>query len=420
LSNREEKNPFAAIYVFQDRHGMAMAARYRGNLDSARRMYKSVVEEVKDALEKAERPDGGGQAVNPSETRQIGSLPHSGAIRALRGQLANSLERWADCELYSGAASDGKINLLQAAESYDQARKIAPEWSDAAAMGYKLVIVHALSGKDQVAREIFAALTADKRQILEASKERVMLVQQVAGAAIAVASAAPLKGQEPALKSSAPAEGRKLLRIFLDQFKLNPTYRDTGRRETMELQLFAAELLLAYDLENEPKLAARDMKYLDALLAVFKGRRDIRPYLRRYYELAIRACNKNELVQIAHFLIESRMDERKGTLDSKATLVLFSFTPKDNFAIFLPQDGRTGKRIALDITRDQIKEAKGKSLHLNDDLVACIKAETAAGHRVEVFWDDTASRPDEDPDALSDRDWPFNSQLELAKLRSLP
>ena len=26
--------------------------------------------------------------------------------------------------------------------------------------------------------------------------------------------------------------------------------------------------------------------------------------------------------------------------------------------------------------------------------------------------------PSEDPDALSDRDWPFDSQLELAKLRA--
>ena len=150
----------------------------------------------------------------------------------------------------------------------------------------------------------------------------------------------------------------------------------------------------------------------------FKGRPDIRPYLRRYYELAIRACNKNDLVQIAHYLIESRMDERKSSLGSKATLVLFSFTSKDNFAIFLPQDGRPGKRITLDITRDQIKEAKGKSLHLSDELVSLIKEEMAAGRPVEVFWDDTASRPGEYPDALSDRDWPFDSQLELAKLRA--
>jgi hypothetical protein len=185
----------------------------------------------------------------------------------------------------------------------------------------------------------------------------------------------------------------------------------------MELQLFAVELLLAWDLESDPKSAARDLKYLDALLAVFKGRRDMRPYLRRYYELAMRACNKNDLVQIAHYVIESRMDERKGTLDSKATLVLFSFAAKDNFAIFLPQDGRAGKRIALDITRDQIKEAKGRSLRLNDELVALIKAEMDAGRPLELYWDDTASRPSEDPDALSDRDWPFDSQLDLARLR---
>jgi hypothetical protein len=274
-------------------------------------------------------------------------------------------------------------------------------------MGYKLAIVRALSGKNQVAREILAALDADKRQVPEASKERTTIVRQMAAAVLAVTG-------------PAPAEGRKLLHAFLDQFKLNPAYRDSSRRETMELQLFAAELLLTWDLESEPKLAARDLKYLDALLTVFKGRRDMRPYLRRYYELAIRACNKTDLVQIAHYLIDSRMEERNGTLDSQATLVLFSFTSKDDFAIFLPQDGRPGKRIELDITRDQVKDTKRKPLRLNDELVALVKGEMNAGRRLELFWDDTGSRPSEDPDALSDRDWPFDSQLELAKLRVQP
>ncbi|MGO9115128.1 MAG: serine/threonine-protein kinase [Thermoguttaceae bacterium] len=390
VTDQEEKNPFAAIHVFHDRHGIAMAARYRGNLDAARRTYKTVVDEIQTALAEAQR--------------QRGVMGQPSAIRALRERLSNSLERWADCELYSGAVSDGKVNLPQAAESYDQAQKIAPEWSDAVVMGYKLAIVRSLSGKRQTARDVLAALDADQRQVLEVSKERVTLVKQVADAVLAI-------------NGPAPADGRKDLRAFLDQFKLNPAYRDSSRRETMELQLFAAELLLNWDLESEPKSAVRDLKYLDVLLAVFKGRRDIRPYLRRYYELAIRACNKSDLVQIAHYLIESRMDERKGSLDSKATLVLFSFTSKDNFAVVLPQDGRPGKRIALDLTRDQIKEAKGKSLHLNDELVSLIKAETDAGRAVEIFWDDTASRPSADPDALSDRDWPFDSQLDLARLR---
>jgi len=133
--------------------------------------------------------------------------------------------------------------------------------------------------------------------------------------------------------------------------------------------------------------------------------------------LAIRACKKDDLIQIAHYLIESRMDKRKGVFDSKATLLFFSFTPRDNFAIVLPQDGRPGKRIALDLTRKQIKQSKGKRLHLSDELVSLIKTDMVAGHRIEVYWDDTASRPSQDPDALSDRDWPFDSQLQLAKLR---
>ena len=32
LTDKEEKNPFAPIYLFHNRHGSAMAARYRGNL----------------------------------------------------------------------------------------------------------------------------------------------------------------------------------------------------------------------------------------------------------------------------------------------------------------------------------------------------------------------------------------------------
>ena len=395
------ESPFAAIFLFQNRHGIAMSYRYRGLLGSARRIYKSLVDDVKVALAEAQREQAAAKPANLPETLIFGNLPQVADIPALRERLSNSLERWGDCELFGGAASDGKVNLSQAAESYDQARKIAPEWSDAKVMGDKLAIVTALNGKSQAGQDIFAELDADKRPVLEGSSERAALAHQLAKAVLLI-------------KGSPSGDGRKALRGFLDQFKLYPTYRDSNRRETMEFQLFAAELLLASDLENEAKMAPKDRNYLDPLLAAFKGRRDVRPYLRRYYELAVRACNKNDLVQIAHYLIESRMDERKGTLDSQATLVLFSFTDKDNFAIFLPQgDGRKGKRFALEITRDQIKRAKGMPLRLDEELVELIRAERQSGRRVEIFWDDRASRPEEDSDALSDRDWPFGTQIEL-------
>ena len=73
-------------------------------------------------------------------------------------------------------------------------------------------------------------------QVLEASKERVMLVQ--AGG----------RGRARREKCPRPPKAASCSAAFLDQFKLNPAYRDSSRRETMELQLFAAELLLSFGL----------------------------------------------------------------------------------------------------------------------------------------------------------------------------
>ena len=80
-------------------------------------------------LQGRRRRNQGGPGRGPAPARRGGAaeLPSAPSASGWR----NSLERWADCELYSGAASDGKVNLPLAAEYYDQARKIAPEWSDA-------------------------------------------------------------------------------------------------------------------------------------------------------------------------------------------------------------------------------------------------------------------------------------------------
>ena len=151
----------------------------------------------------------------------------------------------------------------------------------------------------------------------------------------------------------------------------------------------------------------------------------MRPYLRRYYELAVNACGKAypekvDLVQIANYLLDARMAQPRTAPGSKPTLVFFSFAAKENFAIFLPQDGRPSRRFELNLTRDDIKAAKGKPLHLNDELVSLVNGEVSAGRPVEVFWDDAASRPGGDSDALADGDWPFDGQLELAKFRRAP
>jgi serine/threonine protein kinase len=396
LTNKDENNPQTTIYIFEDRRASGLAARYRGSIDSARRTGKSLVVDLTGLIDEAERGHRSGK--KPIDVRLLGE------------QLALALEAWADCELYGGAGGDGKVNLTLAAENYGQARErtVAPE--EAVVFSCKRAIACALNGKLKDAQDDLTAAHEKLKQLPPASVQmRTGLAKQLAEAVLAVTG-------------PTPADGRKLLRAFLDQFKLNPVARDSNREEIVEMQLFAAELLLNSDLDGEPKTARKDLKYLDTLLAVFRGRREMRPYLRRYYELAIAAYGKADpskvdLLQIAHYVLDSRMAQPQSAPSSKTTLVLFSFSAKENFALFLPQDGRPGKRFELGITRDQIKAAKGKPLHLNDELVALIKGESAAGRAVEVFWDDTASRTSEDPDALTSGDWPFDGQLELPKLR---
>jgi tRNA A-37 threonylcarbamoyl transferase component Bud32 len=392
--NQREKNPFATIHLFHDRHGLAMTERYRGNVEAARRLYQALVEEVKAALDEA------GHRQTPLGGRQF--------MYDLRDRWTNSMERWADCELYCGAASGQPVNLAQACALYEKARRAATDLGTALVMSCKLAIAQALHGQPAEARKVLAELDAGKKEILGTDRQRSGLARQVADAVLR-------------LKEQGPGDGQKALRAFLDQFRLNPNYTDRGRRETLELQLFAAELLLASDLEaNDAPSASRDLKYLDPLLETFRGRGDMRPFLRRYYELAIRSCDRADLVQMAHYLLASRMVQQQEQLRSRrVTLLLFLFAAKQNFAIFLPQDGRGGKLIPLELTRQQVKEAasRGKSLHLDDALVKLVKEELQAGRSIELSWSDTMSRPSGDDRALSDSEWPFGDQLPLAALK---
>ncbi len=391
LTNQEEKDPSAAVYVFRDRLGSAVANRYRGNVDATRRACKNLAGELRAAIEKADHNQSAAAApIGPD---------------ALRDQLANTLEAWGDCELYGGAASGGKVNLVQAADRYNQGRLLTADAVHAGALGSKLLIVRRLNNDsvDPALRPAPGPLQ------IGAPNQRARLLVQLADAMLAA--------------GPAPKDERSLLRAFLDQFKLNPSARGSDRREVVEMCLFAAEMLVNSDLAADPKSARRDLKYLDALLALFQGRRDVRPYLRRFYELAVEAyCTaepaKIDLVQIAHYVLDSRMAHPQAASSSQATLLIFSFTPKANFALFLPQDGRPGKRFELGLTRDQVKTAKGKPPKLNDELAALVNGEVAAHRPVELFWDDAAAWPSQDQNALTDGDWPFGGQLDMSKLNS--
>ena len=414
-NQKDAENPFAAIYVFHNRHGTAIAQRYRGNSESARRVFKTLVGDQILVGEKglvgeiqAALSEGGQSAARSGQQRYLSNL---------RERWGNSMERWADCELYGGAASGAPVNLARACTLYQKAGELNRDLDlgTQVVMVCKLCIALALHGQVTKARQVRDGLEVGREEILGPDQERAELLQQVADAVL------QLKTDE---QDQAPAAGQKSLRGFLDQFRLNPAYTDSSRRETLELQLFCAELLLSSELDaNQLSAAQRDLKYLDPLLAIFRGRKDMRPFLRRYYELAIRACDQTDLVQVAKYLRESRAVQSQESLPSeRATLLLFHFTPRENFAIVLPQDGRTGQLIPLEFTRQQIKEAasRGQRLALNEALVKLVQDEVRAGRPIETSWCDTMCWAIED-EGLSDADWqPFRDQLDLPALRKAP
>ena len=90
------------------------------------------VERAKTLLARFARPSQGSNAGK--------AVPRQGASATFAIELAATLEVWGDCELFGGAASNGILNLTQAAENYDEARNLAADAGHAAVLGCKLVI----------------------------------------------------------------------------------------------------------------------------------------------------------------------------------------------------------------------------------------------------------------------------------------
>ena len=406
-----KNNLFSTVEFFHTRHGLAIAARYQGDTNGVQAGFSGLVGEevfgregsrgeIEDAIDAANHlPD------QPGRQR---------CLRDLTERWANSAERWADCQLYGGAASGGVVSLNsdQACKLYDRARRMAPDPGNRGVMTCKYCIISALCGELPEAGKIFAAEVAPVKDedIIGSDRQRAALLRQVASAVLA-------------LKDTRRAgEGQEALREFLGQFHTS-NYDDANRGETLELRLFAAELLLASELQtNGAKAAQNDLKYLDRLLEVFKGHEKMQPFLRRYYELAIRAVGKDQPGPMAEYLLAARASRRQDSPPSgRITRVVFHLgadddpDPGDNYAILMPP----GTVVPLKFTRKEVHQAanSGRTLAMPEELLKLIEAEQKAGRNTVGCWDDTACFF-ELPEGLSKDDWkPFSHQLEYETLR---
>lgn len=381
----KSKNEFAQIYVFHNDHGQAMAERYCGDERIARAKYDLVIGEVEKALGQtaAEPAPPGWQRLR----------------RDLRERWSNSCERRADCELYGGAASAAAVNLKEAARLYAVARDQADDPAVRVAMSCKRSMILALDGQVAEARQELGHARVAQQVVIGVQAERVRLLRKLAEATLLV--------------QESPADaGLTALRAFLKAFDLDANYPDRHRRETQELQLFAAELLIAAQRnQRSDEAPVADLNFLDRLITAFPYRDQMLPYLRRYYDLAIEVVAERDPERAIGYILAAR-DQRPAT---ESTLLLFHFAPARGWAIVYRGD--QAACFPLEFGREGVKQAAagGAGLALPQELVDTVSADTAAGRTVVVYWTDSRcwSRAES---ALSKDEWPFGRQLDWSRL----
>ncbi|MGL6225038.1 MAG: serine/threonine protein kinase [Thermoguttaceae bacterium] len=409
-NNRDQShNPFAAINVFHNLHGLALIKRYLGDTDGATQGFSDVIEQVKAELDQPEFDE-------PTQLRYF---------QDLRERLYNSQERFGDCTLYGGAAGFGASgsnvsmsDLTNAARLYERALQANENKSTRLVLSCKLSITLSLLGQREEAKRVLAESDQTGIIPLGTERRRAAFLRQIADAVLL------LKENEVNKNETGITQGRESLRRFLLQFSDSSEEGAKFRRETLELQLFCIELLLNSQLESGQFVAARnDLSFLDPLLLSFVNTKITRPYLRRYYDLAIRCFNEigesqesdsgfSEQSLIANqlrYLRQSRFwreDKSKDKTDSGSGTVFFHFSTKRGIAIFMPNDNRPFERYFLEYTRNQVKEAGSSSekLPLPELLVKRMIEE-----KPNLSFSDTPSWFRKS-DALSDEDWPFETR----------
>jgi len=274
------------FYIQHNEHGIAMTLRY-GCVDakSAQEKYKLVIDDIDKKIE-----DPNNQLDKQLQTR-------------LNERAGNTSERLADCTFYGGVRLKQfrlDDDLVEAARLYGDAMRYYEPESMKQVMQLKQAIMLMLCDKESLVEEgediykkVIEEIENEKnknpqeannngRLILYGNQHRINLLSQLAKAVF------ELKNNNSLC----------FLYQLLNEFPYptnpnpNPTMRmaEAGRRENLEIRLFAAELLLHNLLERgETHLATLNCRHIDfALWSLQENCSDIQkdlPFTERFFEL---------------------------------------------------------------------------------------------------------------------------------------
>jgi hypothetical protein len=199
----------------------------------------------------------------------------------------------------------------------------------------------------------------------------------------------------------------------------------------LELQLFAAELLLASEWADENRRGAAEtdvdhlavlLRQLEKALSEQESGDELLPFLRRYYDMAILVVGAQDADRAAHLMLTLRGPE--DDRDPEAVKVLFHLQEHDGLAVVVPPDGSRSTAFPLpDCGRQQLKQPKGRgatprTLTLPEALVQLVRSERDAGRKIECLWTDGQCWPESQrQNALTVPEFPFAELRGLATVR---
>ncbi|MCL2347493.1 MAG: serine/threonine protein kinase [Planctomycetaceae bacterium] len=432
-NSREGRNPFAGIYELHNRHGLAMVNRYRGDLELAKVNYSEVVRDIQATLAREEASAKTNQSDIPGQLRYF---------RELRERLANSRERWADCELFGGAASgSADAKLVQAETLYDQARQMTGDQVARIIMTCKMCMVQALLGKTSEAKANLSESDSDVDAVINpASRYKARNIVADVKSMIAIKETEIAAGTAANTTSAqTPDEAIAKFKTSIERFRTHLQNiaaqsgndpiggdSDRNRRDSMEFRLLDAEFLLyaeaklrEFEKSAEPP-SKEDIAYLNSQLAFFLNRQEMKPFVRRYYDWMLHLADKSDPKQLAAFLRE-KLGTPAGFVNGNdkgpAHQLLFQLSKYDHFVLYQPDNVSETQLYPVPVTREQIKEAAnfGKEIDLPQELAglfASINELRNQGRIVNIYWNDASCWANE-KDALTDAEWPFKTRLSL-------
>ena len=267
-------NPIDRMYVTYGLHAKGTISRFEGNAEEARKHFVEAREMI----------------------NRIRSDISRGGLFLMESRLnereASTLERLADLTLYHGAEANDiqqKKAVDQALIDYERGISIASEVTTRTRLIAKRTLLclqkDGTDKFDEARKYLSEAAAAVERELENPSSNTVipLLFFKAASIAIELREAVETKNETQF------AEARTRMREFLERFHLFSRDPNGQRRDTMELRMHCAAMLLEAGIAlNKNDLAGADSIYLALCLYILSEQEGIHAYLRPYYERQLR------------------------------------------------------------------------------------------------------------------------------------